>query len=85
MSYDFPDNWDYDAWYWGEQLKVLGENFAEIAALKLYGSAMYAKGFGDGTLLREFCDDYVPEAYFPMGDNRPTAERLRWENAESIS
>lgn len=66
-------------------MDTLIKNLEAAIALKLYGSAMYAKGFGDGTLLREFCDDYVPETYFPMGDNRPTAERLGWAAQSSTS
>lgn len=38
----------------------------------------YTKGFQAGRLLAEFCEDYVPEPYFPMADTRPTAERLGW-------
>lgn len=60
------------------ELDTLSANFDNVAVVNALRQAAYAKGFTDGTLLREFCEDYVPEPYFPMADTRPTAERLGW-------
>lgn len=59
-------------------LDTLSNNLEVAGMMAAFGQARYAKGFTDGTLLREFCEDYVPEPYFPMADTRPTAERLGW-------
>jgi hypothetical protein len=78
MSYDFPDDLDWDA-YWGRELMAAAaKSFEVIGYLVVLGHVRYAKGFSDGTLLREFCDDYSPEPYFPTADSRPRAERLGW-------
>jgi hypothetical protein len=57
---------------------TLGTNLEVVACLAAYGRNCYTKGFSDSELLKAFCEDYVPEPYFPMGDTRPTAERLGW-------
>jgi hypothetical protein len=56
----------------------LGTCLEVAGALAAFGRAQYTKGFSDSELLKAFCEDYVPEPYFPMGDTRPTAERLGW-------
>lgn len=56
----------------------IGEALNRVAEIHLFGLARYTKGFSDGTLLREFCEEYTPEPYFPIADSRPTADRLKW-------
>lgn len=63
---------------WDSGLENLWCNIEVVLAIEATKRVSYAKGFSDGTLLREFCDDYTPEAYFPMPDSRPTADRLGW-------
>lgn len=61
-------------------LKTLGTNLEAAATCAALYRLGYNKGFSDGTTLREFCEDYVPEPYFPSADSRPTAERLGWSS-----
>lgn len=63
---------------WSAMLQNLGKQLDDAATLACVSKVSYAKGFSDGTLLREFCDDYSPEPYFPTADSRPRAERLGW-------
>lgn len=65
-------------YFWRIALDKLGDNLEVAGIMAVFGQARYAKGFTDGTLLREFCEDYVPETYFPTADSRPKAERLGW-------
>ncbi len=97
--YEYNDEYEYE-WQKRERLKDqekweahcelsnsikrLGENLERVGMVATFGQARYAKGFSDGTLLREFCEDYTPEAYFPMADSRPTAERLQWLNTTRL-
>lgn len=78
MSYDFPDDFDFVKWESQMLCDAASRSFELLGALVGLKAASYAKGFSDGTLLREFCEDYTPEAYFPMPDSRPTADRLPW-------
>lgn len=57
---------------------TLGANLEAAASMAALHRIGYTKGFQAGRLLAEFCEDYVPEPYFPMADTRPTAERLAW-------
>lgn len=57
---------------------TLGANLESAAGYALMHRIGYTRGFEAGRLLAEFCEDYVPEPYMPMGDTRPTAERLGW-------
>lgn len=83
MWSDNPD-WEYNARERAEKaaigirLETLGTNLELAGALAAYGRSSYAKGFTDCELLKAFCEDYVPEPYFPIADNRPTADRLKW-------
>lgn len=62
----------------GARVQRLGENLETAGMLAWFGQLRYTKGFSDGQLLREFCDEYTPEPYFPTADSRPTADRLKW-------
>lgn len=78
MSYDFPDDFDFEKWEHQMRCDAAYKAFEVVGALVGLKHLSYAKGFSDGTLLREFCEDYTPEAYFPMADSRPTADRRAW-------
>lgn len=65
-----------DAWGWcGDRLAHNLETAASLAALYRLG---YERGFDHGKVLKEFCEEYIPEPYFPVADTRPTADRLNW-------
>lgn len=76
MSFDIED---WDVWWTDERMKCIIEGFENLGNVVAFGASRYAKGFSDATLLREFCEDYTPEPYFPIADNRPKADRLKWE------
>lgn len=57
---------------------TLGANLEAAASMAAMHRIGYTKGFQAGQLLAEFCEDYIPEPYMPMGDSRPAAERLAW-------
>lgn len=78
MSYDYPDDFDWDAFWIKETIECLSKNMEAAATCAALYRLGYTKGFSDGTTLREFCEDYVPEPYYPSADSRPTAERLAW-------
>lgn len=59
-------------------LRCLFNNLERAASLAAIYRLGYTKGFSDAELLKAFCEDYVPQPYFPTADNRPTAERLEW-------
>ncbi len=69
---------DTDRAYWVWRLNTLGANLEAAASMAAMHRIGYTRGFQAGQLLAEFCEDYVPEPYFPTADSRPAAERLGW-------
>lgn len=80
-EYDEERQAELDRWEIWARVNCLSKAFEIVGIMHMLAKSQYSKGFSDGTLLREFCEEYTPEPYMPMGDTRPTADRLGWANS----
>src|SRR4030042_748312 len=81
-SNDFTGvNASVDRFHAAHRLATLGANLESAASMAAMHRIGYTRGFEAGRTLAAFCEDYVVEPYLPLGDTRPTAERLGWRTA----